>query len=208
MRPEHRPQQVVGVADIRDPVAHRFVDRVLQRPAAGIDADNFRAEQPHAKHVERLAVHVLGAHVDVALEAQQGAGRRGRDTVLPGTGFRDDSPLAHAHREERLPERVVDLVRAGVREVLTLQEDARAPEACREPRGLVERRRPADVVFQQAIELREKERVGARLEIRALERLDRLHQRFRDEASTELAEVAPRVGVAPYGCRARHASTA
>ena len=38
MRPEHRAEQVVGVADVGDPVAHRLVDRVLQRAAAGVDA--------------------------------------------------------------------------------------------------------------------------------------------------------------------------
>ena len=38
MRPEHRSEQVVGVGDVGDPVAHRLVDRVLQRAAAGVDA--------------------------------------------------------------------------------------------------------------------------------------------------------------------------
>ena len=126
MRPEHRPEQVVGVADVGDPVAHRLVDRVLQRPAARVDAQHLGAEQPHPEHVQRLALHVLGAHVDVALEAEQRARGRGGDAVLPGAGLGDDPPLAHAHGEQRLAERVVDLVRAGVREVLALEEDARA----------------------------------------------------------------------------------
>ena len=76
--------------------------------------------------VERLALHVLGAHVDVALEAEQRAGRRRRDAVLAGAGLGDDAPLAHARGEQRLAERVVDLVRAGVRQILALQEDPRA----------------------------------------------------------------------------------
>ena len=38
MRPEHRAEQVVRVADVGHPVAHRFVDGVLQRAAAGVDA--------------------------------------------------------------------------------------------------------------------------------------------------------------------------
>ena len=76
--------------------------------------------------VERLALHVLGAHVDVALEAEQRARGRRRDAVLPGAGFGDDAALAHAHGEQRLAERVVDLVRAGVRQVFALQEDPRA----------------------------------------------------------------------------------
>ena len=56
------------------------------------------AEQPHAEHVQRLALHVLGAHVDVALEAEQRAGGGGRDAVLARAGFGDDAPLAHARR--------------------------------------------------------------------------------------------------------------
>ena len=42
MRAEHRPEQVVRVADVGDPVAHRLVDGVLQRAAAGVDADRPR----------------------------------------------------------------------------------------------------------------------------------------------------------------------
>ena len=126
MRTERRAKQVVRVADIGDPVAHRFVDRILQRLAAGIDLTDRRAEQLHADDVQRLATHVLGAHVDMALEAEQRArGRRG-DTVLTCAGFGDDALLAHSLREQRLTERVVDLVRAGVRQVLALEQDADA----------------------------------------------------------------------------------
>ena len=117
-----------------------------------------RAEQLHAEDVERLALHVLGAHVDVALEPEQRADGRGRDAVLAGAGFGDDAPLAHPLREQRLAERVVDLVRAGVREVLALEEDARAAERLRQPLRLVERRRTPDVVAQQVARARTKAR--------------------------------------------------
>src|SRR5262245_6218595 len=36
MRSENRAKEVVGVLDIGDPVAHRLVDGVLERPAASI----------------------------------------------------------------------------------------------------------------------------------------------------------------------------
>ena len=70
----------------------------------------------------------FGAHVDVALEAEQRARRRRGHAVLAGARFGDDAPLAHALGEQRLAERVVDLVRAGVRQILALQEDARAAD--------------------------------------------------------------------------------
>ncbi len=129
MRPQHRTEEVVRVADVGDPVAHRFVDGVLQRAAAGVDPQHLGAEQPHPEDVQRLPLHVLGAHVDVALEAEQRARRRRRHAVLAGAGLGDDPPLAHPHRQQRLAERVVDLVRAGVGQVFALQEDARAPAA-------------------------------------------------------------------------------
>ncbi len=152
MRAERRAEQVIGVADIGHPVAHGLVDGVLQRLAAGVDLPNRRAEQLHANHVQRLAAHVLGAHVDVALETEQRARGGRRHAVLPRAGLRDDARLSHPLGEQRLAERVVDLVRARVRQVFALQRRMRTPAlrvpACRttrfrgKPARLVERRRP------------------------------------------------------------------
>ena len=151
MRPERRAEQVIGVGDVGDPVAHRFVDRVLERPAAGVDLPHLGAEQAHPDDVQRLPPHVLGAHVDAALEPEQRAGGRGRHAVLAGAGLGDDAPLAHAPGEQRLPHRVVDLVRAGVREVFALEENPDTPAVAgrlgRQPPRLVQRRRAPDVVL-------------------------------------------------------------
>ena len=81
------------------------------------------AEQLHPGDVQRLPAGVLGAHVDDALQAEQGARRRGGDAVLAGTGLGDHPGLAHALGEQRLTQHVVDLVRAGVVEVLALEQD-------------------------------------------------------------------------------------
>ncbi len=70
-----------------------------------------------------LAAHVLGAHVDDALEPEARAHGRRRDAVLTRTGLRDDPPLAEPRREQDLAERVVDLVRPGVVQVLALEDD-------------------------------------------------------------------------------------
>ena len=80
-------------------------------------------EQLHPLDVGLLAAHVLGAHVDDALEPEQRAGGGGRDAVLAGAGLGDDPLLAHALGQQRLAERVVDLVGAGVEQVLALEED-------------------------------------------------------------------------------------
>ena len=81
------------------------------------------AEQLHANDVERLAAHILGAHVDATLEAQQRACRGCGDAVLARACLRDDAPLAHPLGEQGLSECVVDLVRARVRQVFTFEED-------------------------------------------------------------------------------------
>ena len=198
MRAEDRSEEVVGVGDVGHPVAHRLVDRVLQRPAAGVDAADLGAEEAHAEHVERLPIHVFRAHIDMTLEPEQGAGGRARDPVLARAGFGDDAALAHAGGEQRLPQRVVDLVRAGVRQVFALQKDPRAARRFRQARRLVDRRRSADVVLEQAVQFCAKRRIVAHLEIRALERFDRLDERLRHVTPAEFAEIAAPVRIAPH----------
>ena len=112
------------------------------------------AEQPHPLHVGALAAHVLGAHVDHALEVQQRARGGGGHAVLAGAGLGDHPALAHPPGQQRLAERVVDLVRAGVQQVLALEVDRRSPAASDSRRREVERRRAARVVAQQRVQLR------------------------------------------------------
>ena len=114
MRPEHGPEQVVGVSDVGHPVAHRLVDGVLERPAAGVDARDRGPEEPHAVDVQRLPRHVVGAHVDDALQAEERTGGGRRHPVLAGARLGHDPALAHADGEQGLSQGVVDLVGAGV----------------------------------------------------------------------------------------------
>ena len=88
MRPDRGTEHVVGGGDVRDPVAHRLVDRVLERGAARRDLADLGAQRAHAQHVRCLAADVLGTHVDHAFEVQQRAGGRGRHAVLAGARSR------------------------------------------------------------------------------------------------------------------------
>ena len=126
MRSDRRPEDVVGRRDVRDPVAHRLVDGVLQRGRSRRHLADLGAERAHPQHVRRLAADVLGAHVHDAFEVEQRAGGRRRDAVLAGPGLGDDPCLAEAAGQERLAEGVVDLVGAGVVEVLALEVQAQA----------------------------------------------------------------------------------
>ena len=95
-----------------------------------VTADDLRAQQAHPEDIQPLPPHVFLAHVDDAVQPEQRARGGGRDAVLARAGFRDDALLAHAPGQQRLPERVVDLVRAGMQQVFALEVDAsRRPES-------------------------------------------------------------------------------
>ena len=121
VRAHRRAEDVVGRLDVRDPVAHRLVDRVLERGRARCHRADLGAQRAHPQDVRALPLDVLGAHVHDARQVEQRAGGRGGDAVLAGAGLGDDPRLAQASGEQRLAERVVDLVGAGVGEVLALE---------------------------------------------------------------------------------------
>ena len=102
VRAHRRAEDVVGRLDVRHPVAHRLVDRVLERRGARGDRAHLGAEGAHAQDVGPLALDVLGAHVHDARQVEQGAGRRRRDAVLAGAGLGDDPGLAQASGQECL----------------------------------------------------------------------------------------------------------
>ncbi len=191
-------EQVGRRVDARDPVPQRLVDRVLQRTTAGRDRDDLCAEHPHACHVEGLALGVELAHVDDALQVEVGA-RRGRgDTMLPGAGLGNRTRLADALGEQRLADHVADLVRAGVVEVLALEQDAgtgRLGEAVR----LVERAGHVGVLAQHAVELGHERGIGLGIGPGVVELVERGDECFGHESSAEASEVPGRVRLCVHG---------
>ena len=159
--------------EIRRPVAHGLGDGILERAAAGIHADHFCAQQAHAEDVQRLPTHVLRAHVDHAIQAEQGAHRGRGNAVLAGAGLGDDAALAHAPSQQRLPEAVVDLVRARVQQVLALEVDLGAAEVGAEPPGMKQRRGAAGVVEVQVGQLGDEPLVVPDFEISAFQAVER-----------------------------------
>ena len=133
----------------------------------------------------RLPAHVLGAHVDDALEPEPRAGGRRRDAVLSGARLRDDPPLPEAPREHDLAERVVDLVRAGVVQILALEVE---PRFLAEALGARDGRRAADIRPAELVELRRERGVGARSGPGLGELVERRDQRLRDVPPAVLAE--------------------
>src|SRR5450631_300089 len=180
MRAEHAAEQIVCRAHVGDPVAHGFVDGVFEGARTGIDAANFRAEQAHSEDVELLAAHVLGAHINHALEAEQGADRGGGDAVLTGAGFRDHAVLAHAFDEQALAEAVVDFVRARVEQVFAFEINFRAAKFCGQAAGEEKRRGASSIRLQQLVESCLELAIALGFFVCALQFIERGHQRFRN----------------------------
>ena len=98
--------------------------RVLSPDA---DRHHGRAHELHASDVRRLPLDVDLAHVDDAGQAEPGGGGGARDAVLTRARLGDDALGTQPLRKQGLAQGVIDLVRAGVRQVLALEPDARAP---------------------------------------------------------------------------------
>ena len=59
MCPQDRSQNIMCGPHIGRPIPHGLADGILERAAAGIDARHRRAQQTHAKDVQRLPLHVF-----------------------------------------------------------------------------------------------------------------------------------------------------
>jgi len=194
-------KNVMCRAHVRNPVAHRFVDGLLQRLLAGFDGHDLGAEHLHAQNIQGLPLAVHRPHIDDALQPKHRGDRGGGDPVLARAGFGNDARLAHAAGEQDLADAVVDLVRPRVEQVLAFQIDLRSAQLPREPFRKVERRGPAaefpEVILELALELG----VLLRAAVFGLQLLQRMHQRFRHITAAVRAEVAMRVGYRVAGDR-------
>ena len=112
----------------------------------------------HPENIERLPLHILGAHVDDALQPKTGAHRGSGNTMLTSTGLGNDALLPKPLGEQGLSHGIVDLVGTGVVQILPLEVDERAcairalvvlGQALREVQGAL----TADVVLEDAVQL-------------------------------------------------------
>jgi hypothetical protein len=113
--------------------------------------------------------------------------------VLARAGFRDHTLFTHLPREQRLAQRVVDLVCAGVQQIFPLEVDARSAENLAEPLGKIERCRAARVILQQIFQFSLKGRIGAAADVGLLQLFERRHQHFGNVAAAVWAEMSRRV---------------
>ena len=114
--------------------------------------------------------------------------------MLAGTGFGNHAGLAHASRQQRLADAVVDLVGAGVVEVFAFEEYLRAAEETRPAPGVIDRAGATDIVLEFVLEFGAKFRIGLRRRVGFAQFGQCRHQRLGDKNTAVGAEVAARVG--------------
>src|SRR5690606_15487062 len=148
MRAGHRTDDVEGVVHVGDPVAHGFVERILERPRTRFHRHHRGTEQLHAVHVGGLTPDVFRTHVNHAFHAVARCHRGRGHAVLAGAGFGDHPRLAHAPGEQRLANAVVHLVGAGVVEVFALEIDLCAAKQLRPALDVVVRAEVTHVTLE------------------------------------------------------------
>ena len=195
MRPGHRADDVKRIFDVGHPVAHRFVERVLECPGTALHRHHGRAEQLHAIYILRLALHVFRAHIHHAFHAVARRHGSGRHTMLARASLGDHARFAHAFGQQCLPHGVVHLVRAGMVEVFALQKYLRATELLRPAFGVIDRAGAADEMLEIVIQLGDKFGIVAILFISLIQLFQRAHQGFGDINAAVRAEVAGVIGI-------------
>ncbi len=102
--------------------------------------------------------------------------------MLSRTGFGNDPRLAHAAGEKDLPHHVIDLVRAGMVQLVALEIDFCPAEMLRQPLREIERAWPSHIMFEEIFELLSEGGVILGLVICLFELQDQRHQCFGNEA--------------------------
>ncbi len=196
MRAHRAAQHVEGALGVAHPVPKGLVDGRTEGGVAGGDRNHLGPHHPHASHVRSLPLHVDRSHVHDAGHAQAGAGGRGGHAVLAGPRLRHDALRPHALGEELLPQGVVDLVGAGVGEVLPLQPDVRTPGLAEAP-GVGQGRGAADPRGELLVEGAGEAAAVHGLAGLGLQARQRTHQRLGHVPPTPAAIAARASGNAP-----------
>src|SRR5690606_15225090 len=149
-----------------------------------------RAEKLHAEDIWLLAGNIDAAHVDMAFQTKQGGNRRAGNPMLACTSFSDNTLFAHALRQPCLSQRVIDLVRPGVCQILALEVNLRAAEFFRQAFGIGNWGRSAGVIGLQLGQLLLKGGIAHRLVISGAQFIERRDERLRYEAPAKFAKVA------------------
>ena len=121
MRPERRADAVNRVLIFPGIGGEGGIHRLLQGFQPMRDRHHLRAENLHPGHVGGLLGNIHLAHMNLAFQPEVGGRRGQRHAVLSRAGFGDQLLLSHVFGEKPFPHAVVELVRAGMVEVLPFE---------------------------------------------------------------------------------------
>ena len=203
MRAGDRADDVEMGFGLGHPGSQRLVHGVFQGARPGGHRHHRGAQQAHPVDIGFLPAHILGAHVNLAFHAKQGAGGGRRHTMLAGAGFGDDFGFAHAPGKQGLAHHIVDFVGAGMVQLVALQIQLGTAIVGAQTGGQEERAGPADVMLFVVFELVDKSGVPLGGGVGFLHLKDQWHQRFGDKAPAEYSEMSALVGaiaISVEGC--------
>ena len=118
--PHHGADAVNAVPVIRGIGGKGRIHRLFQGGKAFRYGNHVGSQNLHSCHVGSLLLNVHLPHVNVALQAKVGGGGSQSHAVLSGAGFGDDLFLSHVLGKEGFSHAVVQLVGAGVVQILPL----------------------------------------------------------------------------------------
>ncbi len=191
MRPRHGADDVEGVFDVGDPVAHRFVQGIFQGARTRFDRNHLRTQQFHAIDVRCLTADILATHVDHAFHTITGRDGGRSHAMLSGTGLGDDPPFAHVPSQQRLPDAIIDLVCACVIQIFALEPDLGTAQLLGPPLGVIERAGTADEMLEFVGEFLLERRVLPTALKRSVQLVQRMPQGLGDEYAAVGTEVPP-----------------
>src|SRR5712692_744847 len=156
-------------------------------------------EHLHPVHVQFLPVHVLDPHVDFRAQSQSGARHSGSNPMLSRPCFSNDPPLPHFPSKESLAESIVDLVRATMQEILSLQVDSSPSNMASQIGSKIQWRRSTSETVQPARQLFLEGGVVGEPVVCLLKRPEWLHQGLRYILPAVFSELA-RLRTCPRFC--------
>ena len=199
MRPHNGTKTVMGVIDPGCPFPHGLGDRILQRRRAAGHRHHLCPQQLHSVHIQRLPPGILLPHEYHTLHVHQGSSCSSCHTMLSGTGLGDEPGLSHLLCQQSLPQHIVDLVGAGMVQILPLQINLCATQSVGQLLCIVQPGGTVCILIQQLRQFPVECGVILVMQICLLQFYDSVHQGLRDVLSAVNAESSLFHKLNPFG---------
>ena len=188
MRPHRRTDDVVGIINVGSPVADCLAGGILQGAGAGSDRHHLCPQQLHLENIQLLALNIYSPHENLALHAEQRRHRSSCHAMLACTCLCNYPVLAHALRQKGLPQGIVDLVGAGMEQILTLEINLCSAIMLGQLICIIQKRRPACILHIVLSQLCQKIRIILVFVICLLQLVQHRHNNLRHILSAILAK--------------------